>query len=97
VTTQAFVPPQDEVLKLKRERFLKESRPALYQELKKSPGGQQLRVHLNQKAHAARSEAEALIQSGAFPPDAWDRAVRQELFDSVADCPRCQQSRTVKV
>lgn len=85
MTTEAFVPPPDEVLKLKREKFLKESRPALYLELKKSPGGQQLRIHLNQKVKAVKDVAGALIQSGAFPPDAWDRAVRQELLESDLD------------
>ena len=66
MTTQAFVPPSDEVLRAKREKFLKESRPALYLELKKSPGARQLRVHLNQKVHAVRDVAAALSSPGRF-------------------------------
>jgi hypothetical protein len=44
-----------------------------------------LEQHLKDCVKAAQSQADALIYSGEFPPQAWSRAIRSELLDSESD------------
>ena len=71
--------PTDQELRNARLIFLKQNRRKDYREMKASG---ELEEHLNQMVTAVRSHAEALIQTGAFLPAAWNWAIRSVLLES---------------
>ena len=79
---QGWQPPEAVILRETRLEYLRRCQPKALREMRRAGT---LEQDLDLRVKAAQSQADALIYSGEFPPQAWSRAIRSELLDSESD------------